>query len=84
MNKPECLCDRCDHYARCLLNYDGPACRKTRTTQPTNADHIRAMTDEELAKWLSKMGCLYPDRYDCKSSCKEGLCWLSWLRQEAE
>ena len=54
----------------------------------TNADLIRAMTDEELAE-------IIPDRVDCsecparigdyrscKAKCKE--IWLNWLRQEAE
>ena len=38
----------------------------------TNADHIRAMTDEELAEWLSKN--------DPECDPKEW--WLRWLKQE--
>jgi hypothetical protein len=54
----------------------------------THADRIRAMTDEELAKWLNHMqtdaynrGMLedwifgYPNNYDN---------WLDWLKQEAK
>ena len=51
----------------------------------TNADRIRAMSDEELALW-KRQEC--PDnprpclkvhyRVDCTS------CWLDWLRQEAD
>lgn len=53
-------------------------------TPPTNADRIRAMTDEELAAWREK--CC-PDRdnsaEDCwKESCE--LCWLDWLKEEVE
>ena len=59
-----------------------------RKNKKTNADRIRSMTDEELAKWLNHMqgdaynrGMLedrivgYPNNYDT---------WLDWLRQEAE
>lgn len=54
----------------------------------TNADRIRAMTDEELAEFLGKVsdggyGMCAPGHYDCtgKDSCAP--CWLDWLRQEA-
>ena len=53
----------------------------------TNADRIRIMTDDELAKWLNDMqgysfncGLLeariseYPNRYKA---------WLEWLKEEA-
>ena len=58
-------------------------------SKPTNADHIRAMTDEELAKlfsyWVTDCDCndvpcrdfCLPNRYDCKMN------WLDWLKQEA-
>lgn len=52
MDKPITLCDRCDIWARCCLVYDGNACRRNRTVEPTNADKIRSMTDEELAYLL--------------------------------
>jgi len=39
----------------------------------TNADRIRAMSDEELAEWLE-------DRFPLPSN---GL-WLDWLKKEAE
>ena len=55
---------------------------------PTNADRIRAMSDEELARYLDSMQSLayqngvdvepirfYPNNYAA---------WLDWLRQEAE
>lgn len=54
----------------------------------TNADRIRAMTDEELAAWISEVtddgcGMCAPGHYDCngKDSCAP--CWLEWLKQEA-
>ena len=51
----------------------------------TNADRIRAMTDEELAKWIADIYPDCPPGYNCDSSrvtdCCD--CWLDWLKQEA-
>lgn len=41
----------------------------------TNADRIRAMSDEELAKWLE---------YEGGGACAEVCGWLVWLQQPAE
>jgi len=62
-------------------------------TNPTNADRIRSMTDEELADCLSKNrgGCraLTTESYVCdfytddlNTDCKA--CWLDWLQKEVE
>ena len=72
MNKPITLCDRCKEAARCCLNYDGKNCRRSRTIEPTNADKIRAMTDEELAEFLCDVW---------RDGCQPGD-WLNWLKQE--
>lgn len=52
-----------------------------KTEQQTNADRIRAMSDEELAKVMERMfGC--PVTGDCKKmheDCND--CWLDWLQQ---
>ena len=87
------LCDRCDKYASCLLNYDGPACRRNRTTQPTNADRIRAMSDEELAEFFGMLPCCptgtdleelcYPLE-SCEGTDLQVKCWLKWLKKEAD
>ena len=79
MNKPITLCDRCDIAASCLLNYDGVPCRKNRTVEPTNADRIRAMSGEELAK---KMSGLESFALTCGGGWPPEK-WLDWLRQEA-
>lgn len=53
--------------------------------QPTNADRIRAMTGEELAKAFSgTMLCVTEGRChgNPKASCYE--CWLNWLNQPAK
>jgi hypothetical protein len=51
----------------------------------TNADRIRAMTDEELADELSYSGCHKQSTPEiCRKhtgDCKQ--CWLDWLKQEA-
>ena len=72
----------------------GPLCRSDCTNKhPSNADRIRAMTDEELAELLHKNrgGCraLTTESYVCdfytedlNTDCKA--CWLDWLKQEAE
>ena len=40
----------------------------------TNADRIRSMSDEELAKWLEHFG-IYP--FD-----QDGTSWTEWLKKE--
>lgn len=78
MNKPITLCDRCDIYMSCLLDYDGIPCRKNRTVQPTNADRVRAKTDEELEEWywwMHKEMMYYTDSYAFVHN---------WLKQEIE
>ena len=58
------LCDRC-RVAGCLLNYGGKACKNARKQNCpdvvfTNADMVREMNDEELAKFmLSSNGAAY-------------------------
>lgn len=46
----------------------------------TNADKIRSMTDEELAKILGNK-CICPPTSECVN-CFD--CWLEWLQQPAE
>ena len=52
----------------------------------TNADRIRAMSDEELAKWLGKIQ--YDTAYFCAGEDKQKypypVGWLDWLRQEVK
>lgn len=45
----------------------------------TNADHIRSMTDEELAEWVWSAECA--GRAYGPMGKKA---WLDWLKQEAE
>lgn len=45
----------------------------------TNADHIRAMSDEELAEFYVTNQCPPGVPTGCPSNCNE--CWLAWLQQ---
>ena len=48
----------------------------------TNADRIRAMSDEELANWL----CAHSSCHNCEGvgNCMDGLNgWLAWLQSPA-
>lgn len=50
----------------------------------TNADRIRAMSDDELAKFLedsNTAGCVCPSR-NCRSTCNQ--CIVEWLKEPAE
>ena len=54
----------------------------------TNADRIRAMTDEELALWLAKITdcgeCHVCGHVKCMTSEDSCACeWHKWLKQEA-
>ena len=68
------ICNRCDMY------YD--EFDPIETPPITNADRIRAMTDEELAEYLSGIAeCNRGCRLDCGDSCIGA--WLDWLKSEA-
>ena len=62
-----------------------------RPPQPkTNADRVRAMTDEELAAYHSRMiGCPMNELESFEhctvdDGCMPCQCWLDWLREEAK
>lgn len=56
--------------------------------KPTNADRIRAMSDEELALLLSEFckGMEFCDYCVAKKDCpgESPVCWEKWLKQPAE
>lgn len=88
-------CKRCADLRNdwCDKKHDSPDpdlirdCQYYRTK--IRADQIRAMTDEELAEFLEKVGGCGPS-FDTKycnnvNGCPEGSnCWLDWLIQEAD
>lgn len=47
-----------------------------RTEPITNADRIRAMSDEELAEWMAECNA-YKENADASQ-------WLPWLKQHSE
>ena len=51
----------------------------------TNADKIRAMTDEELAK-LGTKGCPHSSVHNMCTAYGDVCyrCWLNWLQKEAD
>ena len=82
MEKPITLCDRCKMAVSCLLNYDGVPCRKNRTVEPTKADRLRAMSDEDLDHflWMRQFDdSMFPM---CNTKMNTVTAWLEWLRSE--
>lgn len=82
-------CDTCKHKDRWVNTEPCYSCKggKDGYTPKTIADRIRAMTDEDLAEFLEKVGGCGPsfDKEYCNNvnGCPEGInCWLDWLRQE--
>lgn len=55
---------------------------KNKKSSMTNADRIRAMTDEELAALANAFPCPPTLVCGCRNDCVP--CWLDWLREEAE
>ena len=90
------ICSKCNHRAYCAMgdeqNSDNVAIKGcylySEQKVKTNADRIRAMTDEELADWYFDkfFPCVpycsildeCPEHDDCK------ICLLDWLKQESE
>ena len=83
-------CDTCTHYKPRFIPCYG--CHNNDGWEPkpqTNGDRIRAMTDEELAKFVNDAEFGFLDRPGMCDVCDHHLvkacldCWLDWLRQEA-
>ena len=93
-------CKNCPAYAKCTAIYRSSACDALRSayglnSDPevlTNADRIRAMSDEELAEFISRIeiGDFGPQVYGktfcdmCKGQYECDDCRLWWLQQPAE
>lgn len=93
-------CKNCPAYAKCTVTYRGSSCAALRSTYGietdpeiiTNADRIRAMSDEELAEFISRIeiGDFGPQVYGktfcdmCKGQYECDDCRLWWLQQPAE
>mgnify|MGYP003432603567 CR=1 FL=1 len=66
----------CYECSACMSGDDHFRPAKPEKKQMTNADKIRAMSDEELAAWMSE--CNAYREYAIASQ------WLPWLKQSAE
>lgn len=77
------LCSNCTHANDCVMfQFSGTeppitACCKFKKKQQTNADRIRAMTDEELAVWI--VNRTEGNDFDGYEEHVES--WLDWLKQ---
>ena len=62
-----------------------PDCHDCIDKRPSNADKIRAMSDEELADYFGELTC-FPgaSREICRGVSNCYWCWLKWLEQEAQ
>ena len=87
------ICPKCGAIAEWDSYFGGTRCTRcdfVEKPKPTNADRIRAMSDEELAKVFDRAsscppgeveargGDCYRPRYECRD------CWLEWLKREAD
>ena len=80
-------CRKCADFEWCM-EYE--ECGLFKPKIMTNADRIRAMTDEELSYYLDGLagdGCppqMSPVCNKERYKCNVRKCWLDWLKQEAE
>lgn len=85
------ICKNCSHESYCYMAKFGghtppiTDCYKFKKRNTTNADRIRAMSDEELAKFITSE--YYQPHCPVGScpvveDCEE--CWLDWLKAEVK
>ena len=77
-----------DENGMCTLNEEDYSYHSNgRERRKTNADRIRAMTDEELAEYICKVqyreGDVCPPTHNCAVDKACVKCWLDWLKEEA-
>lgn len=76
------LCETCKDITCCAFTLECGECLDYE--RQTNANRIRAMSDEEMARWIAKHAgqtCPRDDR-DCVPTCEQ--CWLEWLQEESD
>jgi len=83
----DCINPICAEKGRdhCMNDMPGATCYGYEPTHKTNADQIRAMTDEELAVLFGRIqrdAVYYCNGGDQKYPYPDG--WLEWLKQEAK
>ena len=79
-------CRKCAKFEECAVDED---CGLFKPKPQTNADRIRSMTDEELARRIATktacMGCIFSE--ECNRRAWHRRCedvWLDWLKSPAE
>ena len=92
-------CKTCPAYGECTVTYRGPFCAVLRRTYGldddpeivTNADRIRAMSDDELAELFHGFcdngeRCVYCPLYEksCAGVHSDVPKWLEWLQLPVE
>lgn len=91
-------CKNCPAYAKCTVTYRGSACAALRSTYGidsdpeiiTNADRIRDMSDEELAKFLCNFRSCDSSEHPCNGCQAEPYCMIGhngmidWLQKPVE
>ena len=70
------LCANCNRNNYCTMLWETSNKKCPHFIPKTNADRIRAMSDEDLAKWMAECNA-YGERADASQ-------WLPWLKQPVE
>ena len=94
------ICETCDYANRppykspcseCDKTMGSPFCCYEHEEKPTNADRIRAMSDEELAKLIAENAYTgacndfgIPHQGQCCHNCERCDAIIKWLKQPAE
>lgn len=82
-------CKNCPVSPCHTLYYRGSYCCEQRAKHGlgdpmTNADRIRSMADEKLAKILGDK-CICPPTSECAKVCGDCVsCWIEWLQQPVD
>lgn len=81
-------CKNCTDDCHCKGKNITPICISFKPAKITNADCIRSMADEELARLFADENCGYCRIHDfcfakgCQIDCED--MWLDWLKEEAK
>ena len=86
------ICNKCAHddcFWRTVGTYQPPilACITFKQKGTTQADRIRAMSDEELAEWLERFTDCDSGLSPCRKYCKGNTCFvaiLKWLQSPVD
>jgi len=77
-------CDNCIKESYCPMRTGGMSCTGFQQKKETNADRIRSMTDEELAKWFVNLEVKILNIQPMLDRPALEKDWLEWLQKECE